>query len=333
MNDDTDPTDPAATGLRTSRWVLVTVGVLALVAALAVIRFVTRDHIDRLDHGHGDRLSITSLAVLPDGRVVAGEQGGGVRVWDPMSGTADFFVWSDRAIEAVATLPDGRIVSTGDDHELIVWDPDVDAMPTVLGTTRAGAITRLSDGRTATLDIDLLRVWADDWSWARVFPAADATSWSLAALPDGRIAAGGDEGALLVWDPAGARTEPASRPVGAARIGTVAALPDGRVVTGGPVVTGGNDGVVRIVDPDDAALEPVELDRRDAKPRSLAVLDDGRVAIGWGDGRVAVHDPSRPGDAPRVLDEDVTAPVLLALSDTRLAVGGADGVIRIWHLD
>jgi WD40 repeat protein len=52
-------------------------------------------------------------------------------------------------------------------------------------------------------------------------------------LPDGRVVSGGDDGRVLVWDPA----RPARVPVELGRHGgpvmAVALLPDGRVVSGG----------------------------------------------------------------------------------------------------
>ena len=65
---------------------------------------------------------------------------------------------------------------------------------------------------------------------------------AVAVLPDGRVASGGTDGRLLVWDPA----DPGAAPAELGRHGdwvwAVAVLPDGRVASGGA------DGRVRLSD-------------------------------------------------------------------------------------
>ena len=52
-------------------------------------------------------------------------------------------------------------------------------------------------------------------------------------LPDGRVVTGGDDGRVLVWDPATPGTGPAELGRHDGRVKAVAVLADGRVVTGG----------------------------------------------------------------------------------------------------
>ena len=77
---------------------------------------------------------------------------------------------------------------------------------------------------------------------------------AVAVLPDGRVVSGGNDGRVLVWDPA----RPGGGPVELGRPrrrSAVAVLPDGRVVTGG------DDGRVLVWDPARRRRGPVELGR------------------------------------------------------------------------
>jgi WD40 repeat protein len=101
--------------------------------------------------------------VLPDGRVVTGENVGRVLAWDPAragSGPVELGR-HDRAVRAVAVLPDGRVVSGGDDGRVLAWDP----------------------ARAGSGPVELGR--------------HDGT---LRAVPDGRVVSGGDDRRALVWD-------------------------------------------------------------------------------------------------------------------------------------
>ena len=73
---------------------------------------------------------------------------------------------------------------------------------------------------------------------------------AVAVLPDGRVVSGGDDGRVLVWDPAA----PGAAPVELGRhddgVVAVAVLPDGRVVSGG------SDGRVLVWDPAVAGRRP-----------------------------------------------------------------------------
>ena len=148
---------------------------------------------------------------------------------------------------------------------------------------------------------------------------------AVAVLPDGRVASGGWDGRVLVWDPADPGAGPAElgRHDGGAY--AVAVLPDGRLASGG------DDGRVLVWDPADPGARPAELGRHDGAVNAVAVLPDGRLASGGDDGRVLVWDPADPGDHPAELarhNGGVSA--VAVLPDGRLASGGDDGRVLVW---
>ena len=111
---------------------------------------------------------------------------------------------------------------------------------------------------------------------------------AVAVLADGRVVTGGDDGRVLVWDPADPGADPAELGRHDGQVRAVAVLPDGRVVTGG------DDGRVLVWDPADPGADPAELGREHGRVRAAAVLPDGRIVTG-GDRRVLMWDPADPG--------------------------------------
>ena len=123
-----------------------------------------------IERGCNDR--VTTVAALPDGRVVSGGWDGRVWVWDPATPEAAQLELGshDGWVQAVAVLPDGRVVSGGDDGRVRVWDP-------------------------ATPEAAQFRLSGDDDDDSLVAVQA------VAVLPDGRVVSGGDDGRVRVWDP------------------------------------------------------------------------------------------------------------------------------------
>jgi WD40 repeat protein len=71
----------------------------------------------------GDHWGVTSLAALPDGRVVSGYVDGTIRLWDvalkrEMAALQGHTDW----VQGLAVLADGSLVSGGRDCTVRVWD-------------------------------------------------------------------------------------------------------------------------------------------------------------------------------------------------------------------
>ena len=196
----------------------------------------------------------------------------------------------------------------------------------------------------------------------------DEAVWAVAVLADGRVATGGDDWRVLVWDPARPGANSAELEGFRSRGHAVAALPDGRVVTGGRdaallvwdpahpggevveldhhggysveaaaalpdgrVVTGRRDGRVLVWDPAHPDADPVELGQHPGTVGAVAVLADGRVATAGDYPRVQVWDPHRPGADPAKL-EGLRLPLraVAGLADGRVVAGGDDGRVLVW---
>jgi WD40 repeat protein len=161
----------------------------------------------------------------------------------------------------------------------------------------------------------------------------DGPVWAVAAA-DGRVVTGGDDGRLLVWDPASPGANPVELGHCDHAVRAVAVLADGRVVTGG------DDGRVLVWDPATPSADPLELGRHGGEksgPRSMAVLADGRVVTFGEDGRVLVWDPAqlnrpvvRPVELGRHRGGLAGVKPVAVLADGRVVTGGTDRRVLVW---
>jgi WD40 repeat protein len=148
--------------------------------------------------------------------------------------------------------------------------------------------------------------------------------FSLALLPDGRIASGCKDGTVQVWDierPA----EPLVFSVHSAKVTALAVLNDGRLASAG------SDATVCVWDLTGLA-EPVTFAAQSFVASALAALPDGRVAAGYGDGAILLWNPKRP-DAPVIRlghEEDDEITQLRVLPDGRLLSLCRNGHLRLW---
>jgi WD40 repeat protein len=198
----------------------------------------------------------------------------------------------------------------------------------VEGRQAAGAgwiqsLTVLADGRLASGGSDgKIKLW--DGAGEPVVLSQGRPVASLAALPDGRLASADQDGKIKLW-----LTHDADEPKvlwdgnGNVWIFALAALRDG-------LVSGGQDGEIRLWSKVGTG-EPITL-FHGSEIHSLAVLQDGRLASGGEDGNVKLWPKERTG-APVVLRHGGLVLSLAVLADGRLASGGDDGKIRLWLVD
>ncbi|MFE7275389.1 helix-turn-helix domain-containing protein [Streptomyces sp. NPDC057623] len=193
---------------------------------------------------------VSSLALSPDGRTVAGHSGDGtVRIWSLPGGELrrTFTTGRDTDGEVMAFSPDGRtlaVASAGGTGVLLgLWDP-VTGRRLGAFAIPDGAVRGIDfgpDGRTvAAASPSAVRVWDVATGRERHGFTGHLDPQAVAFGPDGRtVAAVGLDGRVRVWDMATGRT----RTVRDGRIegGATAFSPDGRTYAVAPT-----EGVVEL---------------------------------------------------------------------------------------
>jgi len=277
--------------------------------------------------------SVLSLAVLADGRLASGGSEGKVKLW-PSEGMNEPVVFAHEDwVMSLAVLPDGRLASGGAGGNIKVW-PQGSGEPLVLSHGREiWSMVVLADGRLVSADHpvalvngewmlwseDDIKIWPKDGIGVPVFLSQGSFGLSLAALADGRLASGGDDGNIKIWPKQGVG-EPVILSHGS-EVWSLAALPDGRLASGG------KDSKIKLW-PKDGTGEPIILSHG-GSVLSLAVLADGRLASGGSEGKVKLW-PSEGTDEPVTLSHGSPVSSLAALPDGRLASGDTDGKIKLW---
>lgn len=109
--------------------------------------------------------NISTLVVLPTGKVVSGSRNGALKVWNPLTGEClHTLTGHTQWINRLVVLPTGEVISGGMDSVIGVWNPET-------GT----CLYALRGHKNSITD--------------------------LAVLPTGTVVSGSRDGTLKVWDP------------------------------------------------------------------------------------------------------------------------------------
>ena len=259
------------------------------------------------------RDSVNSVSWSPDGRWIAtGSGDSSVRVWDARAGQLEArLVGHTGAVITVDWASDSRrLVSGGGDGTARVWEfSDTESREVfTLGAqeTRAGTYAAFSpDGThllTGDVGIAAVKIWdlslRGDEEVANL-PTDSSGFVDVAYLPDGRIVAPENAGAVSIWSDEGTRVATLGQGGGPEEpVWRIAVSPDGRRVA----TVRAFGGIVSVWDPGtgDRVFEV------DVEPHTgLSALDwspDGRLlAVGSFDGTVTVLDAE--GRTIQVLEE------------------------------
>ncbi|SFR29175.1 WD40 repeat [Lentzea waywayandensis] len=267
---------------------------------------------------------VLAVALSRDGGALA-SGGADSQVVLRAGGEPSFLRRHTAGIRSVGFGPDGRmLMSAADDGSVRWWSvPGGGWLTGLISRTGAFFAAGLSpDGtKLAAGGDDSVSVWQVALP---AFTGHAAPPFGVATAADGRIATGGADRSIRVWDPSGTQITELDAP---ARVKSVAFHPDGTLVSAG------EDGAVTAWDLE--SRKPVRTIAEHDGPVTSLVLAGNVVASGGADRTIRLVDPA--SDAPpRNFPVAHTAEVeALAFSPdgTVLASGGNDGRIVLWDVE
>ena len=200
------------------------------------------------------------------------------------------------------------------------WPTDPPGGPTGAAATslRDQAITQLQQaGGLRPLTASLLA----DEALLRTLSGDGSSVNALVVLPGGRLASGGGDRTIKLWDPASGQLQ-ATLEGHYGSVNALAVLPGGRLASGA-------DLTIKLWDPASGQLQAT-LEGHSGWVRALAVLPDGRLASGSGDKTIRLWDPAS-GTCERLFEgHQGGVSALAVLGDGRLASGSRDSTIQLW---
>lgn len=252
------------------------------------------------------------------------------------------------AVRTVAVTPDGHILAVGGDAGVGLWDIAEPARPRRLADVgspshRVYSVAISSDGHTLATggDDTVVRLW-DITDPARPGPRAELTGHTgevyTVRFGGTRLAAGGADNAVILWD-----VSDLDRPT---RIGEPLDGHAGPVYSvafssnGTTMATGGEDGSVLLWNVDTAGqARPFERQPQSFQSPVLAVAfapDERTLAAGYADGRVALWDLTEPG-YPRPSGPDLSGPsavnaLVFPSGASALVTAAGTSSVRRWDL-
>jgi hypothetical protein len=225
----------------------------------------------------GHNSYVSTLALLPDGRLASGSGDHTIKLWDLASGhcTATLAGHSEW-VNPLALLPGGRLASGAGSHTIKLWDlVSGHCTATLMGHSEwVNPLALLPGGRLASGAGDhTIKLW-DLVSGRYTATLAGHNSYvsTLALLPDGRLASGSWDHTIKLWDLATGHCT-ATLAGHSHLVSALALLPDGRLASGSW------DHTIKLWDLASGHCTAT-LAGHSRWVNALALLPDGRLASG-----------------------------------------------------
>jgi WD40 repeat protein len=161
------------------------------------------DTIEKTLEGHTDVIS--SICLLPDGRLASSSCDGTIRIWNMPDGTCNQ-VLDGRCQSGICTLHalyDGRLLSVAKDNTVQIWNVNnVNCKQTASEKTiEIRAVCVIPENRVAIgRDDGKICIWAVNGICEKVLEGHTLGVSSLGVLPDGSLVSGSFDQTIRIWN-------------------------------------------------------------------------------------------------------------------------------------
>ena len=279
--------------------------------------------------GHAD--GVSSIAALPDGRIVSASYDQTLRLWDIVSSTElRRFEGHTEQVSAIATFSEGRIVSSSLDKTLRLWNvvSGTELRRFEGHTAAVKSVTGLTNNKIVSGSLDKLRrlcIWdAEAGTELARFEGHTSGVSSVAVLHDEVFISSSFDATVRIWD-AATGAELTRLEGHTSGVNAVAALP------GGLIVSGSSDNTLRLWDVERGnELHCFEGHRWAVT--SIAVFQDIWIISGSGDNTVRLWDVQSGLELRRFEGHTKDVTSVAILPDGSLVSGAHDKTLRVWEI-
>ena len=235
-------------------------------------------------------------------------------------------------VSSLVLLPDGKLASGAYDKSIRIWDTNnnFNCVNTLQGhTSYVLSLVLLPDGKLASGSYDnTIRIWETNNNFNCVKTLQAHTGWvtSLVLLPDGKLASGSDDNTIRIWETNNNFNCVKTLQGHTSWVTSLVLLPDGKLASGS------GDTSIRIWETNNNFNCVKTLKGHTNVVSSLVLLPDGKLASGSGDTTIRIWDTNNNFNCVKTLQGHTSGVLsLVLLPDGKLASGSCDTTIRIWE--
>ncbi|MGL5193210.1 MAG: eIF2A-related protein, partial [Chroococcales cyanobacterium] len=269
---------------------------------------------------------VIRVVFSPDGKLLAtGGTDGTARLWDTEGKEVAKLEGHEERVNSVVFSPDGKLLATGGwEKTIYLWDTVTGNRVTSLeGHEGLAEIGFSPDGRLASGGDDgIITIWDTSRKPLPELTLRQEKVTSLGFSPDGLLAVGGSEGTVRLWDSAG-------NPISESKEAHQGSVYSITFRGDGLWATGGSDGAARLWDSSGKGL--AKFPGHQGGVQNMVFSPDNRFFITTGyESSARIWDISALNSGTIQADQGRVLSVAFSDEGNLLATAGEGGMVRIW---